>query len=241
MAPSCRRSAPASMRSLRVVITLVNARSMSGSASTRRARSARKRSASSSAVIDSAFCPCRLVNRYVPRSGLTHASLANASWPSSASNSTHMPRSRLRAISRYSSSMISRGGLRRLRLGLRHRLGERLGLRRRRVVARRLRHLGLRAAPLRPPRRWASDRRDERRLDRRRVRLDEVGHERLALVRRPPLVVHAGRQPLQERRQQRDQVLAVLGRALRLHAPHEVLERGHAPSSTTRFPRRPAR
>ena len=44
-------------------IMLVNARSISGSASTRRARSARKRSARSSAVIDSAFWPCRLVNR----------------------------------------------------------------------------------------------------------------------------------------------------------------------------------
>ena len=40
-----------------------NARSMSGSASTRRARSSRKRSASSSAVIDNAFCPCLLVKR----------------------------------------------------------------------------------------------------------------------------------------------------------------------------------
>jgi len=82
------------------VIMLVNARSISGSASTTRARSARKRAARSSAVIDSAFWPWRLVKRYVPRSGLTHASLANARWPSSASNSIHMPRSRLRAISR---------------------------------------------------------------------------------------------------------------------------------------------
>ena len=39
------------------------ARSISGSASTRRAWSARKRSANSSAVIDSAFCPCLLVKR----------------------------------------------------------------------------------------------------------------------------------------------------------------------------------
>src|SRR5688572_4836699 len=89
-------------------IMLLNARSISGSASTRRALSVRKWPASSSAVIDSAFWPWRFVNRYVPRSGLTHASLANASWPSSLSNSTHMPRSRWRAISRYSSSRISR-------------------------------------------------------------------------------------------------------------------------------------
>ena len=53
---------------------LTNARSTSGSASTSRARSLRKRSASSSAVSDTAFWPCRLVKRYVPRNGLTHAS-----------------------------------------------------------------------------------------------------------------------------------------------------------------------
>src|SRR5437588_90654 len=52
---------------------LTNARSTSGSASTSRARSLRKRSASSSAVSDTAFWPCRLVKRYVPRSGLTLA------------------------------------------------------------------------------------------------------------------------------------------------------------------------
>ena len=44
-------------------ITLPNARSMSGAASTSRARSVRKRSASSSAFIDSAFSPCRFVKR----------------------------------------------------------------------------------------------------------------------------------------------------------------------------------
>ncbi len=44
-------------------IMLPKARSMSGAASTRRARSVRNRSASSSAFIDNAFRPCRFVNR----------------------------------------------------------------------------------------------------------------------------------------------------------------------------------
>ena len=45
------------------------------------------------------------------------------------------------------------------------------------------------------------------------------------------------RQPLQQRRQQRDEVLAVLARALRLHAPDEVLDAWRRPGPTPRSPR----
>jgi len=58
------------------------------------------------------------------------------------------------------------------------------------------------------------------------VRFDQVLHELVLLFARPWRIDEAARDALQQRRQQRDQMLAIFARLLRLHAPDEIFDGG---------------
>ena len=106
----------------------------------------------------------------------------------------------------------------------RHRLGQCARLRRHLDVALRVRFLGGGSGGLGHGGRRHRHRRQTR-LHGSGMRFDEVSHELLALARFPADVLQAAVQALEQIRQHRHKLLALLGRALGLHTPHEVVER----------------